>query len=59
MAKAKNKARITVEITDADRAEVERLRQKLGGISESALTRLLLHHGVKHAPDALKEALEE
>jgi hypothetical protein len=52
-------SRIYVPISDEDRAELERLRTKLQGVTEAAVSRILLHYGIKHGPEAIAEALRE
>jgi NAD-dependent DNA ligase len=51
--------RISVTISDADRAELARLLKNLQGMKEAPLTRILLHYGIRNASKAVAEMLEE
>jgi hypothetical protein len=50
--------RLTVPISDRDRAKLKQHLAALDTMSESALTSILLRYGINHAGDALKEAVE-
>jgi hypothetical protein len=51
--------RISVDVSDADKAAIERLCQRLEGISRAAIARILLHYGIAHSVDAVAEAIRE
>lgn len=53
------KDRISVPIRDEDRAELERKRQRLPGMSESAVTSTLLRYAIWRFADAFHELLSE
>jgi hypothetical protein len=44
---------LTVPISATDSAAFERIRARLQGISRAQLARMLLHHGIWHAPRAV------
>jgi len=54
-----DKARKSVPITDEDIVELERWCRKLRGMKEAQLTKILLHYGIKHAPEAIAEMMNE
>jgi hypothetical protein len=53
------KDRVTVPISPDDRKALQQWCRKLQDMKEAGLTRILLHYAIKHAPDAVKAAMEE
>lgn len=56
---AKPKKRLSVRVTPKDLVELKRWQKKLQGMQESQLTQILLHYGIRYAPKAVAEMMEE
>ena len=51
--------RLSVRVSSADYAKLRHLVKKLLGMQESQLTKILLHYGIRYAPEAIDKTMKE